>query len=1169
MDADDDASMLGELPGLHAQAHVFAARAARQQCAGAGVAWAPDSKVFMHMPGSTGIPVLAGMCPSHSISWPTGLPPHMSTSAIPADPFACRAAYGSGAGGSPSSHGMNRYNTALQPSIFTHMPQLPGFGVQPMAFSGPSVAMPLPGTPPSQSACFPTPVPNPPGLVSGPSAGSGSQSNDYGSRASDMDIGGKEWEVFVTGGFALSGLAQRDVSAILAERECRRQPSRTAAEPPFSVPAVPMPLPGTPPCMASFGSHSSQSAPLPTPVPNPPLVPNLRADSDARRGKVPVVEAAARGCDVLYRSKGYIDACSSAPQGFPMGPIQGSEADLEEAVKLWCRNVKTGGGGFAVVRPRSMRDATSKSGTRRAFGCRPSTFDEHDVRCKCGWMVEYEFTTAGWVVHHANFTHTGNDHLVQQSAEMMTDHASRVLPQVLVDVGDAMARQGLPLGSIKRVIDGEALRMNIEISWDYRDIRTRFAPSAADKEHDATGIIETLEDRRRRGLEFMTVVDSDCRIQGLFIENEHGAEEYARGGIRNTVLFDPTASTNRYRLKLCPFTTVSPSGQTVVLAYVLIHSESLVMFEWAFKCFVKVFKVEPLAFFTDGDANIARALDSIRVLWPKFHHFLCIFHLSKNLYTHLHPLYIGNVDGWRTVHSEWWRIAKETDTSSKDQFDSEFDAFIALVGRTAKGNTLQTQLGWLSTMKVSKHKWAARYVWSVCTWGIHSTQRAEAMQSALKGILVASMMLTEVHNSIEKYNVLSRAKRDISDIRRVAKVHNLSSLLPPWIREALLQITPYAQSMLIEQYKQSLNYQASDESPDGKWTVKRLTTSGQLRTIDLKYDDSGFVLSYVCGADFGFSDTLAEKSRTVTRQDCSCQYEVAFGGLPCRHELCVYSKRGVSSLPVGNIQSKWLNLSAAQNANNLNALRRFVAPSGGPVTPASTLALTRAERKIMILDLARDVAELGSVSDEALWAVRQDFSNLCKVLSSKENSAATGTSVTDPAVRRKEEMKSLLGHSRRLANFAINEHLFKEGSSTLRGRPVLVLWNAVGWQWGVIVDWLGDDEKEYHDATGKAGEKLMQCNFSVKYTDTTDPVKHILVKEMYYNTDARTLLQHTWGLVEDCPLDSGVAASDIRPPPSKSNAGPYASKRLKPASGPTSALSKGGKGGKRKAASSR
>ena len=286
MDADDDASTFGELPGLNAQAHVFAARAARQQCVGAGVAWAPDGKVFMHMPGSTGIPVLPGMCPSHSYSGPTSLPPHMSTSAIPADPFAYRA-YGSGACVSPScisSHGMGGYNTALQPSVFTHMPQLPCFGVQSTAFSGPSIAMPLPGTPQStafpgpsiamplpgtplsQSAPFPTPVPNPPGLVSGPSACSGSQSNDYGSRASDMDIGGKEWEVFVTGGFALSGLAQRDVTAILAERERRRQLSSIAADAHTSsarargarVPLPAMPLPGTPPCMASFGSHSSQ-----------------------------------------------------------------------------------------------------------------------------------------------------------------------------------------------------------------------------------------------------------------------------------------------------------------------------------------------------------------------------------------------------------------------------------------------------------------------------------------------------------------------------------------------------------------------------------------------------------------------------------------------------------------------------------------------------------------------------------------------------------------------------------------------------------------------------------------------------------------------------------------------------------------------------------------------
>ena len=118
----------------------------------------------------------------------------------------------------------------------------------------------------------------------------------------------------------------------------------------------------------------------------------------------------------------------------------------------------------------------------------------------------------------------------------------------------------------------------------------------------------------------------------------------------------------------------------------------------------------------------------------------------------------------------------------------------------------------------------------------------------------------------------------------------------------------------------------------------------------------------------------------------------------------------------------------------------------------------------------------------------------------------------------------------------------------------------LGGNGGVIVVWLGDDEKDYHDATGKPGEKLIQCNFSVKYKDTPDPVKHILVKEMYYNNGASKFLQHTWGLVEDCSLDSGVDPSNVRPPASKSTAGPYESKRLKPASGPTS-----GSKGKRKA----
>ena len=908
--------------------------------------------------------------------------------------------------------------------------------------------------------------------------------------------------------------------------------------------SLPMPIPGG---VSSAARHQAESS-------------SSSKGVSASKGECTVAITHARDAEALYSERGHTSAREKGPTGFPFGPIQVNL--LEETVKLWCRDATKGGGGFAVVRPRSMVSATSRSGTRCAYQCR---YYHDGANHKCSWFVEYEYTSCGWCVHHANFEHDEKQHLSQSSSELMTDPASRVIPDCLISIGRVMARTNLSIGTIKRVIDGEAHSMNMEITWEYSDIRRLFAPSAADKEHDAAGIIEELEKRRSTGLEFMSAVDSDSRLKGLFVECEFGMAEWARGGTCNTVLFDPTASTNRYRLKLCPFTTVSPSGQTVVIAYALIDSESEAMFEWVFRCFITVFKVPPLAFFTDGDPNIARALGTIRELWPNFHHFLCIFHLSKNLYTHIHPLYNGNVAGWREVHNEWWRLAKDTDCASKNKFDAEFDDFIALVGRTARGETKSHQLDWLKTMKASKHKWAARYTWSVCTWGIHSTQRAEAMQSALKGVLVASMMLTEVLKEIEKYNVLSRNKRDISDIRRVSHVHHLSEFLPPWIRTALTQLTPYAQSLLIEQYKQSMNYESTDES-DGKWLVSRLRIAATSSATPLVYDEAGFVKSYACNEDFGFAES--DKVRTVTRSACSCQYAEAFGGLPCRHELCVLAKRGATALPIGNVKYKWLALTDAQKATNLCTLRRHVAPSGATNAPRVP-TLTRNERKLMILDLARDVATLGSASDNDLWTVRQEFQKLCRILTDKDASTETteagGTAAgrdEATAVRRKAELNKELGQVRRIANFPSNQHLFVGRSASLVGRSVAVLWNGVGWCFGLIHAPLRDNEKEVHDLASVPGEREVQCNFSVKYNDGPTPVKHILVKELYYDASASTFPKFTWALIEECNLDSGVSSANVRAPGVRQTAGRPPSARLKPASGPTS-------GGKKSAAKKR
>ena len=73
------------------------------------------------------------------------------------------------------------------------------------------------------------------------------------------------------------------------------------------------------------------------------------------------------------------------------------------------------------------------------------------------------------------------------------------------------------------------------------------------------------------GLErFVDYDGSTDRMTRLFVELPDAQAEWARGGADNVILIDPTFGTNVYRFKLCLITTLSASGKTVILAYVLI-----------------------------------------------------------------------------------------------------------------------------------------------------------------------------------------------------------------------------------------------------------------------------------------------------------------------------------------------------------------------------------------------------------------------------------------------------------------------------------------------------------------------------------------------------------------------------------------------------------------------
>ena len=86
---------------------------------------------------------------------------------------------------------------------------------------------------------------------------------------------------------------------------------------------------------------------------------------------------------------------------------------------------------------------------------------------------------------------------------------------------------------------------------------------------------------------------------------------------------------------------------------------------------------------------------------------------------------------WNTICDRWWRLCKDSDTAMQDEFDGEWTALVRMIEDHSSPEAFAKQKGWLQSMSDRKSKWAACHTWTNCTFGIHSTARAEALHSSL------------------------------------------------------------------------------------------------------------------------------------------------------------------------------------------------------------------------------------------------------------------------------------------------------------------------------------------------------------------------------------------------------------------------------------------------------
>ena len=247
-----------------------------------------------------------------------------------------------------------------------------------------------------------------------------------------------------------------------------------------------------------------------------------------------------------------------------------------------------------VALEQAQKQILYKRGEIVTFGCNRRHQDH------CSWELRYELTTEGWVITKYQPAHTralskGEQmqgkkaepahELMKSKAAVMSVGSGRFIPHDLVPLGTVLQKSNLSPIQIFDALKEQCKELGLDVTFIYDDVLRRFPQAVTERDFDASGLVEYLG-KRERELGLMNFVRTDASgcISQVFVQMADSLKEWHQVK-ENVVLFDPTHGSNKYKMKLCCFTTIGISGQTVILAYSLIKYEDVVHIEWSFRCF--------------------------------------------------------------------------------------------------------------------------------------------------------------------------------------------------------------------------------------------------------------------------------------------------------------------------------------------------------------------------------------------------------------------------------------------------------------------------------------------------------------------------------------------------------------------------------------------------------
>lgn len=353
----------------------------------------------------------------------------------------------------------------------------------------------------------------------------------------------------------------------------------------------------------------------------------------------------------------------------------------------------------------------------------------------------------------------------------------------------------------------------------------------------------------------------------------------------DTVTFDTTYRTNRYRVPFASFTGLNHHGQPVLFGCALILNDSESSFIWVLQTWLHLMAGRyPISITTDPDGIIQVAVSQVL---PGSRHRFCKWGIFRETQEKLADLYQSHP----TFEFEFKRCINEAETIQ--EFEASWESLLQRYNITDKE--------WLQSIYSAREQWVPLYMREAFFGDLGLADRSEGLNTFFGGHVNASttiqMLIKQYEKAVANWHEKElKADYDTTNTSPVLKTPS------PMEKQAAGLFT----RRIFMKFQEEL--------------VETLANSAT------KIEDSGGVSTYRV-AKYGEE----HKAHTVSfnsfemKATCSCRM-FEYSGIICRHILAVFRAKNVLTLPSQYILKRWTRNAKSSSMTDENAPEVPVGP---------------------------------------------------------------------------------------------------------------------------------------------------------------------------------------------------------------------------------------------------